>query len=116
MLVGPFGPIWFNHYAVRLTPFQVKYVEAFQPEPVDFAKLFLTQKCNPNDSHGGGGGGRGGRGGRGGGRGEEGAAWGRCITFMVFHKKFNNIFEKKNLLKLFFSIFEIENYLQIKNR
>uniref|UniRef100_A0A0N4TPP8 guanylate cyclase n=1 Tax=Brugia pahangi TaxID=6280 RepID=A0A0N4TPP8_BRUPA len=43
--LGPFGTIWLNQYTVRLTPFQVKYVEVFQEEPVGIADLFLTQEC-----------------------------------------------------------------------
>ncbi|VDO07454.1 unnamed protein product, partial [Brugia timori] len=44
--LGPFGTIWLNQYTVRLTPFQVKYVEVFQEEPVGIADLFLTQECD----------------------------------------------------------------------
>ncbi|VBB34500.1 unnamed protein product, partial [Acanthocheilonema viteae] len=42
---GPFGSIWLNQYTVRLTPFQVKYVEVFEKEPIIIAELFLTEKC-----------------------------------------------------------------------
>uniref|UniRef100_A0A1I7VPG0 guanylate cyclase n=1 Tax=Loa loa TaxID=7209 RepID=A0A1I7VPG0_LOALO len=45
-VAGPFGPIWLNQYAVRLTPFQAKYVEVFQEEPVSIAELFLTKECD----------------------------------------------------------------------
>uniref|UniRef100_A0A0R3RLB9 guanylate cyclase n=1 Tax=Elaeophora elaphi TaxID=1147741 RepID=A0A0R3RLB9_9BILA len=43
---GPFGPIWLNQHTVRLTPFQAKYVEVFQEEPVGIAELFLTEECD----------------------------------------------------------------------
>lgn len=51
-IAGPFGPIWLNQYTVRLTPFQVKYVEVFQEEPVGIAELFLTEECDLNLARG----------------------------------------------------------------
>ncbi|VDK64490.1 unnamed protein product [Onchocerca ochengi] len=51
-LTGPFGPIWLNQYTIRLTPFQVKYVEVFGKDPVGIADLFLTEECDLNLARG----------------------------------------------------------------
>ncbi|EJW76537.1 hypothetical protein WUBG_12554, partial [Wuchereria bancrofti] len=49
-VAGPFGTIWLNQYTVRLTPFQAKYVEVFQEEPVGIAELFLTHECDQDQT------------------------------------------------------------------
>ncbi|MCP9264960.1 Guanylate cyclase [Dirofilaria immitis] len=48
IIARPFGSIWLNQYAIRLTPFQAKYVEVFGNEPVNIVDLFPTEECDMN--------------------------------------------------------------------